>query len=66
MNKIIQRFKSKTYWAAIIGALLMVVEHNSGIFSKYLPTDWQSAAMLFWPVLMVMLREITTSALSDK
>ena len=66
MNAIVKRLKSKTYWAAIVGALLLVIEHNSGIFSTYLPESVRSMAVLLWPVLMVALREVTTSALSDK
>jgi uncharacterized membrane protein len=63
---ILKRLRSKTYWAAIIGALLMVIEHNSGIFSLYLPESIRTMAVVMWPVLMVGLRELTTSALADK
>jgi len=66
MDKVIARLKSKTYWAAIIGALLVVIEQNSGIFSQYLPEGVRSMAVLMWPVLMIMLREVTTTALADK
>lgn len=66
MNALIARLKSKTYWAAIIGALLVVVEQNSGVFSAYLPEELRSAAVMLWPVLMIALREVTTTALADK
>lgn len=66
MNALKQRLKSKTYWAAIVGAVLVVVEQNSGIFSTYLPETIRSMAVLFWPVAMIALREVTTAALSDK
>ena len=66
VNAIIQRLKSKTYWTAIIGALLVVIEQNSGFFSMYLPDSYRAAAVMLWPVLMILLRETTTSALSDK
>jgi uncharacterized membrane protein len=66
MKAIIQRMKSKTYWAAIIGALLMVIEHNSGFFSTYLPESVRTMAVMLWPVIMVMLREATTTALAEK
>ncbi len=66
MNAITNRLKSKTYWAAIVGALLLVIEHNSGIFSAYLPESIRSMAVLLWPVLMIALREVTKTALSDK
>ena len=66
MTAIVQRLKSKTYWAAIIGAMLVVIEQNSGVFSMYLPIEVRTAAVMLWPVLMIALREVTTSALSDK
>lgn len=65
-NAIIKRLKSKTYWAAIVGALLLVFEQNSGVFSMYLPESIRSMAVLMWPVLMIGLREITTTALAEK
>lgn len=65
-DAIVKRLKSKTYWAAVIGALLLVVEHNSGIFSTFLPESIRNMAVLMWPVLMVMLREVTTTALAEK
>ena len=66
MKAIIKRLKSKTYWAAILGALLVVIEQNSGIFSLYLPESVRSMAVLMWPVLMVALREVTTKSVADK
>lgn len=65
-NAIIKRLKSKTYWAAIVGALLMVIEHNSGFFSTFLPDSVRTMAVLMWPVIMVALREVTTTALAEK
>lgn len=66
MKAIIKRLKSKTYWAAILGALLVVLEQNSGVFSAYLPESMRSMAVLMWPVLMVALREVTTKPVADK
>jgi len=66
MKAIIKRLKSKTYWAAIIGALLLVLEQNSGVFSAHLPESVRSIAVLIWPVLMVALRELTTKPVSEK
>jgi len=66
MNTILQRFKSKTYWVALIGALLTVIEFNSGFLGSFIPMPYQSYIIMLWPVLMVVLREVTTSALSDK
>jgi len=66
MNKILQRLKSKTYWVAILGALLTAVEVNSGFLGSFIPMPYRNYVILLWPVLMVILREVTTSALSDK
>lgn len=66
MNTILQRLKSKTYWVAIIGALLTAVEVNSGFLCSSIPVPYRNYVIMLWPVLMVLLREVTTSALSDK
>jgi len=66
MNQIIQRLKSKTYWVAILGALLTAVEVNSGFLGSLIPMPYRNYVILLWPVLMVLLREVTTSALADK
>jgi uncharacterized membrane protein len=66
MTPIIQRLKSKTYWVAIIGALLTAIEVNSGFLGSFIPMPYRNYVILLWPVLMVILREVTTSALSDK
>ncbi len=66
MNPILQRLKSKTYWAAIIGAVLTGMDASSGFFSQYFPIAYRSFIPLFWPVLMLALREVTTTALADK
>jgi uncharacterized membrane protein len=66
VNAILQRFKSKTYWVAIVGALLTAVEVNSGFLGSFIPMPYRNYVILLWPVLMVILREVTTSALSDK
>jgi uncharacterized membrane protein len=66
MKAIAKRLKSKTYWAAILGALLVVLEQNSGVISGYLPDEYRNLAVLLWPVLMVALREVTTKPMADK
>ena len=66
MNALLQRFKSRTYWVAIVGALLTAIELNSGFLGQYIPMPYRNYIILLWPVLMVILREVTTSALSDK
>ena len=66
MNPILQRLQSKTYWVALIGALLTIIEANSGFISSFLPADYAKYAVMLWPVLMLTLRELTTTALSEK
>lgn len=66
MNAILQRLKSKTYWVAIIGATLTVIQSNSTILSGFLPPAIAPAAIFFWPIIMVALREMTSDALADK
>lgn len=66
MNLFLQRFKSKTYWVAIIGALLTAIEVNSGFLGSFIPMPYRNYVILLWPVLMVLLREVTTTALADK
>jgi hypothetical protein len=66
MNLLLQRFKSKTYWVAVIGALLTAIEVNSGFLGQFVPMPYRDYIIMLWPVLMLFLREITTSALTDK
>lgn len=66
MDKIKQRLKSKTYWAAVLGTVMTVLETNGQGFSQLLPEGSRAWAMMFWPVAMIMLREITTTGLSEK
>jgi len=66
MNLLLQRFKSKTYWVAVIGALLTAIEVNSGFLGQFVSMPYRDYIIMLWPVLMLFLREITTSALTDK
>jgi len=66
MNLILQRLKSKTYWVAIVGALLTVIEANSGFIAQFVPAPHRSYIIMLWPVLMLVLRELTTTALANK
>jgi hypothetical protein len=61
-----QRFTSKTYWAGIILALLTVIEVKSGFVASYLQPEYQPYLLAVWPIIMVLMREITTTALQDK
>lgn len=66
MKHIIKRLKSKTYWAAILGTAVVVLEQNAQFFGQYLPEQFRSMTILMWPVLMVALRELTTKPVGDK
>jgi len=66
MKAVIKRLKSKTYWAAIIGAALTVVEANSGLLSKFVDEAYRAYVVMMWPVLMIGLRELTTAPLAEK
>ena len=66
MNAILQRLKSKTYWVAVIGALITAVELNSNVLGSFIPVPYRNYVIMLWPVLMLTLREVTTTALADK
>lgn len=66
MNKLIQRLKSRTYWVAILGALLTAIEVNSGFLGSFIPMPYRNYVIMLWPILMLTLREVTTSALVNK
>ena len=66
MDAIIKRLKSKTYWVAMVAAVLTIIEANAGYLSSLLPLEIAKYAVMIWPVLMLTLREVTTVALADK
>jgi hypothetical protein len=61
-----QRLRSKTYWAAMIGASLVILDAQSGFISGLLPVEYRSYTIMAWPLIMITLREVTTSALNSK
>ena len=63
---ILQRLKSKTYWVALVGALITAVELNSNFLGSFIPLPYRNYVILLWPVIMLTLREVTTTALADK
>lgn len=66
LDLIKQRLQSRTYWAAIIGALLTVIEANSGFVAQYVQPEYRTYLIMLWPVVMLSLREVTKTALADK
>lgn len=66
LDKITQRLRSKTYWAAIVMAALSIVESNAQVITAHVPAEYRSLLLLAWPLVMITLREVTTGALADK
>lgn len=66
MDKVIKLLKSKTFWVAIVGALLTIAEVNSGMFASLMPPAYQPYLLAFWPLVMIVMRTVTTTALSEK
>lgn len=66
LEKLKQRLLSKTYWAAVIGALLTIADAQGGYISSLLSPGQGKYLLMLWPIIMLTLREVTTTALSDK
>lgn len=66
LDKIAQRLRSKTYWAAIVMAALSIVEANAQVLTAQVPTEYRAWLLMAWPLVMITLREVTTGALADK
>lgn len=66
MKKILQRLKSKTYWlAGAVGVILPVIEVNMPLIKQYLAAN-QLGVYIAISVLIGILREVTTTSVSDK
>ncbi len=61
-----QRLRSKTYIAATIMAILTIIEANYGVLATLLPPKWAAYTPLVFPIVMMLCREVTRTALSDK
>lgn len=66
MDAIICRFKSKTYWAALLMGTFTVIEANQGIIANLVPTAYHAYTPLIFPIVMMWCREITKTALDEK
>ena len=62
----LERVRSKTYWAALIGAILTIVEAQYDFLTTLLPPAVMPYAPLIFPIAMAILREFTTMALENK
>lgn len=65
-EKIKARLTSKTYIAALLMAIFTVIEANTALVSTWLPVEIRPYLPLLWMPVMMTLREVTTSALSEK
>lgn len=63
---IVQRLKSKTYWAAFMLSALTFIEYNYDVLSIFIPSEYRMIAVIVWPAIMLALREYTTVALAEK
>ena len=63
---IVERLKSKTYNAALLGAILTLIDYNTTAFSMLLPAGYRSVALALWPIIMIAMREVTNGPLSAK
>lgn len=63
---IIQRLKSRTYWAALFLAALTIIEAHVDIVALIIPASWLPYWPLVFPLVMMIMREVTTAALADK
>jgi hypothetical protein len=43
-----------------------VIELNSNFIGQFIPLPYRTYIIMLWPVLMLTLREVTTTTLSDK
>ena len=60
------RFKSKTYWAALLLSILAIVEVQQGAITEIVPESLRPYMFIVFPIAMLLCREVTTTALSEK
>ena len=61
-----QRLNSNTYKAAVILSIITAIEMNYQFISQYIPIEYRQYVLFVWPVAMLTLREVTTTALANK
>lgn len=66
MEAIAQRLKSNTYRVALIGGVLTIIEANAGLITALVPVAVRPYMPLIFPLAMMVMREVTTTALADK
>ena len=63
---IIKNLSSRTVKLALLLALISGIEVQAGFFSQFVPLAYRPWLIMIWPVAMVIMRNITTTALSEK
>lgn len=67
MDYLKQRLKSKTYWLALITALLGIVQSNPAVLGwAGLTASQAGTAMIIVGLAAAVLRELTTGSLAEK
>ena len=66
METILQRFKSRTYWAALVLAALTIIEAQYSVVATLVSKEALPYLPLAFPLAMMFLREITKTAIADK
>lgn len=60
------RLTSKTYLAAVTLAIVTAIDVNSGFVSGLLPPEYRPFLLMSWPILMMTLRELTTTSINKE
>jgi hypothetical protein len=63
---IIQNLNSRTVKLALLLGLISGIEAQVGFFSQFVPPAYRPYLIMVWPVAMIVMRNITTTALADK
>jgi hypothetical protein len=66
MNAIMKRLKSRTYWAAMFSGALTIIEANYQVIAQLVPPKYQPYTPLIFPIVMMVMREVTKTAIEDK
>ena len=66
MDGLKRRFRSKTYWMALILAALTIIEAQYAIVAMLVPAALKAYMPLIFPLAMMFMREVTKEALADK
>lgn len=66
LNLILQNLNSRTVRVALLLALISGIEAQAQFFSQFVPAMYRPYLIMVWPVAMVLMRNITTTALADK